>query len=118
MPDSSKCKTDCAAGVERRIAAYSGFDSLSSTSSPSTEIRRERRKFTSFFVKCAASGFRGSIRVLSLLRDFVQTDGGLEHQEHVETMLADVLDHAGDLLALNNGFMDCLSELLDQFAQA
>jgi hypothetical protein len=33
-------------------------------------------------------------------------------------MLADVLDDAGDLLAFNYGLVDCLSELLDQFAQA
>jgi hypothetical protein len=33
-------------------------------------------------------------------------------------MLPDVLDDAGDLFALDDGLVDSLSELLDQFAQA
>lgn len=32
-------------------------------------------------------------------------------------MLADVLDHARNLLALNNGLVNCFAELLNQFAQ-
>ena len=81
-------------------------------------MRRERRKFTSFLVKVPPAASAAASASLGFLGDFVKPDGGLKHQEHVETVLADVLDDAGDLLALNNGLVDCLSELLDQFAQA
>ena len=49
--------------------------------------------------------------------DFIEADGGLEHQQDVEAVFADVLHHSGDLLAFNDRFVDSLSELLDEFAQ-
>jgi hypothetical protein len=50
--------------------------------------------------------------------DFVEADGGLEHEEDVESVLADILDNSGDLFAFDDGLMDGFTELLDQFAQA
>jgi hypothetical protein len=66
----------------------------------------------------APGGLSGSISFLSLLGDFIESDCGFEHKKHIEAVLADVLDYAGDLLALDDRFVDCLSELLDQFFQA
>ena len=49
--------------------------------------------------------------------DFVQADGGLQHQQHVKAVLADILHHPGDLLALNDRLVDGLAQLLNEFAQ-
>jgi len=48
--------------------------------------------------------------------DLIEADSGLKHQQHIETVLANVLHHAGDLFAFNDRLMDGLAELLDQFA--
>jgi hypothetical protein len=61
----------------------------------------------------ASGGLGGSIRFLGLFGDFIEPDGGFEHEEHVKAMLADILNHACDLLAFDNRFVYCLSELLD-----
>src|ERR1039458_5304623 len=53
----------------------------------------------------------------ALFGDFVQTDRGFEHEQHIESVLADVLHHAGDLLALDDRLMDGLAQLLNQFTQ-
>ena len=104
-----------------RQEPYSSGDSSPSVS-PSTEMRRERRKCRSFEVKgpplspdCSAPASASS----ELLGgDFVEADGGLEHQQHIESVAPNILDHPGNLLALNDGLMDGLAELLDEFAQA
>ncbi len=49
--------------------------------------------------------------------NLIQTDGGFQHQQHVESLFADVLDDAGNLLALNDRLVNRLSKLLNQFAQ-
>lgn len=70
------------------------------------------------FGEGATGGFGGRVGFFGLLRDFVEADGGLKHEEDIEAVLADVLDDAGDLFAFNDGLVDGFSELLDQFAQA
>lgn len=70
------------------------------------------------FGEGATGGFGGRVGFFSLLGDFVEANGGLKHKKHIEPVLADVLDDAGDLFALNDGLVDGFSELLDQFAQA
>lgn len=47
----------------------------------------------------------------------VESDSGLEHQQNIEAVSADILDHAGDLLALDDRLMDRLAKLLNEFAQ-
>ena len=51
-----------------------------------------------------------------LRRDVVDCDGGLQHQHHFEAVLAHILDHTGNLLALDDRFMDGFAKLLNQFA--
>jgi hypothetical protein len=58
---------------------------------------------------------RATLGVFS--RDFVETNGRFKHEQHIEAVLADILHHAGDLLALDYRLMDSLTELLNQFAQ-
>ena len=41
-----------------------------------------------------------------------------QHEKHVEALFADVLHNTGDLFALDDRFMDGLSQLLNEFAQA
>jgi len=48
--------------------------------------------------------------------EVVESDGGFEHEEDIEAVLADVLDDAGDLLVLDDGLVDGLAELLNEFA--
>jgi hypothetical protein len=59
----------------------------------------------------------GSLGVLALF-DFVEANGGFEHQEDVEPVLANVLHDTGDLFAFDDGLMDGFTELLDELAQA
>ena len=62
--------------------------------------------------------FRARFRVIGLLgRHLVQTDRRLQHQQHVEPVPPYILHNAGDLLALNDRFVDGLTKLLDQLAQ-
>jgi len=49
--------------------------------------------------------------------EVVEGNGGLKHQQHIEAVSADVLDHAGDLLVLDDRLMDSLAQLLNEFAQ-
>ena len=82
-------------------------------------MRSERRKLRSFWVK-GMSELRcptGTSDLIVLFGHVVEADGGFQHQQHVEAVLADVLDHAGDLLALNDRLMDGLAQLLNEFAQ-
>src|ERR1700759_5210919 len=51
-----------------------------------------------------------------LCLDLVQADRRLEHQEHIESLAANVLHHARNLFGLGDGLMDRLSQLLDQLA--
>ncbi len=48
---------------------------------------------------------------------FIQTDGRLEHEQNIEAVLANVLHHPCNLLALDYGFVDGLAELLNEFAE-
>ena len=97
------------------------FTSVASSSgSPSTAMRSERRKCRSLGVKVPTSP-PASPRPLPRRRSsrvhFIQPDRGFKHQQHIESMLADVLHHAGNLFALNDRLMDGLAQLLDQFTQ-
>jgi len=59
--------------------------------------------------------FDGGVRYLrGVLGDFVEADGGLEHQEHIKTLLADVFDDSRDVLGLGDRFVDRFTKLLDQ----
>lgn len=46
--------------------------------------------------------------------DLVKADGGFEHEEDVEALLADVSDDPGDVFRLGDGLVDGLAEFLDQ----
>jgi hypothetical protein len=48
-----------------------------------------------------------------LLFHLVQADCRFQHQQHIKTLLADVLHDLRDLLGLGNRFMDGLPQLLD-----
>jgi len=50
-------------------------------------------------------------------RYFIQANRGLQHQQHIEAMLADILHHSSDLFALDDRLMDSLAQLLNQFTQ-
>ncbi len=52
-----------------------------------------------------------------LIFDFIQTDGRLQHQQHIEALLANILDDAGDVLRFGDTLVDRLSQLLDQLSQ-
>ena len=62
-----------------------------------------------------ASSGGGSLGFLG--GNFVQADRSFQHQQHVEAVLADVLHHPGDLLALDDRLVDGLAQLLNEFAQ-
>ena len=65
-------------------------------------------------VGAAASG---DFDLLGLLGgEVVESDGGLEHEQHIEAVTTDVLDDAGDLLVLDDRLVDGLAELLNEFA--
>ena len=49
-----------------------------------------------------------------LLFYFVQSNRRFQHQQHIETLLADILHHLGDLLGLGNRLMDGFPKLLDK----
>jgi len=49
-----------------------------------------------------------------LLFYLVQSNRRFQHQQHVETLLTDILHHFGDLLGLGNRLMNGLSQLLDK----
>jgi hypothetical protein len=49
-----------------------------------------------------------------LLFYLVQSNRRFQHEQHIETLLADILHHFGDLLGLGNRLMNCLSQLLDK----
>ena len=56
-------------------------------------------------------GFQLGDRLLFYL---VQANRRFQHQQHIKTLLADVLHNLGDLLGLGNRFMDRLPQLLDK----
>ena len=98
---------------------YSVSDSEAPSSSPSTEMRSERRKWRSLVVNGASapsSPAPAAASSESLARDLVQADRSLKHQQHVKPMLADIVHDAGDLLAFDYRLMDRLTKLLNQFA--
>jgi len=49
--------------------------------------------------------------------EIVECDGGFEHEQDIEAVLADVLHDTGDLLVLDDRLVDGLSQLLNEFAQ-
>src|ERR1700689_4549974 len=74
-------------------------------------VLRERRAF--------AATFRDPVSVFSLLGgNLVQANCGFQHQQHIESVLANILNHPCDLLALNDRLMDGLAQLLNQFAHS
>ena len=78
-------------------------------------MRRDFRKVRSLRVKGPAAtsciGFGG---VFGLFFDFVEADGGFEHEQDVEALLADVLDDACDVFRFGDGLVDGFAKLLDQ----
>lgn len=48
---------------------------------------------------------------------FVEADGRLQHEQHIEAMLANILHHPGNLFALDHRLVDGLAQLLNQFTQ-
>jgi hypothetical protein len=59
----------------------------------------------------AAAGLHLGYR---LLLHFVQSNRRFQHEEHIEALLADILNHLGNLLGLGNRFMNGLPKLLDK----
>ena len=49
-----------------------------------------------------------------LLLYLVESNRRLQHKQDIETLLADILHHFGDVLGLGNRFMNRFSELLDE----
>jgi len=49
-----------------------------------------------------------------LVFDFVEADGGFEHEEDVEALLADFADYAGDGVGLRDGLVNGFAKLLDK----
>ena len=41
--------------------------------------------------------------------NFVEPDGRFQHQEYIETLLADILDDTGDVLRLRDGLVNCFT---------
>lgn len=58
--------------------------------------------------------FETFVWVIGVWFDFVEADGGFEHEEHIEALLADVSDNPGDVLRLGDRLVNGLTELLDQ----
>jgi len=81
-------------------------------------MRSERRKCRSFWVNGVSSvpGSASAGVVTLFVADLVEADGGFKHQQHVKPVFADILHHAGNLLALNHRLMNRLAQLLNQFA--
>ena len=52
--------------------------------------------------------------VFGFLFDLVEADGGFQHEEDVEALLADFADDAGDLVGLADGLVDRFAEFLDK----
>jgi hypothetical protein len=48
------------------------------------------------------------------LVDFIEADGGFEHEEDVEALLANLADDAGDLIGLADRFVDRFAQFLDK----
>ena len=49
-----------------------------------------------------------------LLLYFVESNRRLQHEQDIETLLADILHHFGNVLGLGNRFVNRFSELLDE----
>ena len=49
-----------------------------------------------------------------LLLNLVQSNRRLQHEQDIETLLADILHHFGDVLGLGNRFVNRFPELLDE----
>ena len=49
-----------------------------------------------------------------LLFHLVQSNRSLQHEQHIEALLADVLHHLGDVLGLGNRLMNGFPQLLDK----
>lgn len=48
---------------------------------------------------------------------FIQTDGRLQHEQHIKAVFPDILHNPGNLFALDDRLVNGLSQLLDEFAQ-
>jgi hypothetical protein len=58
-----------------------------------------------------ARGLRG---FLGFFLNLVEADGGLEHEENIKTLFADVFDDACNVLRLRNGLVDRFAKFLDK----
>ena len=73
------------------------------------------------FLALAGFGFAARLGgvedAFGLLLELVQADGGLEHEQHIKALAADVLDNSGDVFRFGDGFVDGFSQLLNESAQ-
>jgi hypothetical protein len=53
-----------------------------------------------------------------LLFHLVQSDRRFQHEQHIEALFADILNHLGNLLGLGNRFMNGLPKLLDKTTES
>jgi hypothetical protein len=53
-----------------------------------------------------------------LLFHFVEANRGFQHEQHFETLFADILYHACDVLRLGDRFVNRLSKLLNEISQS
>jgi hypothetical protein len=64
--------------------------------------------------RSALRAVAGSALFGRLLYHFVQTDGRLQHQQNIESMLANILDNSRDLRRFGDRFVNSFPKLLDQ----
>ncbi len=50
-----------------------------------------------------------------LVSDLIEADGGFQHQQNIEPLLANLADYPGDLIGLAHRLMDRFAQLLDEF---
>ncbi len=80
-----------------------------------TLIRKDFRKGQVVLGKrpvcLCVSGFGG---LFGFCLNLVEADGGLEHEENIKTLFANVFDDASDILRLRDGLVDRFAKFLDK----
>ena len=71
-------------------------------------LRRER--LVPFLILC----IRWLERSRRLLFHFVEPDGCFQHQENIESLLADVLNDSGNIFGFRDALVNSFAQLLDQ----